>query len=84
MYLLFVLIQKVTKKSRLQIFQGTVVTVNKTRHNSPSAQTVTLSGIKLRNFIYSLTFTPILTPEKSAGQIKKGVKSYCRIVITEK
>ena len=42
--------------SRLQLFQGTelassaeptIVTVNKTRHNSPSAQTVTLSVITI-------------------------------------
>ena len=66
--LLFVLTQKVTKKSRLQLFQGTFVTVNYPRHNSPSAQTVTLSDIILRNLIHSLTFAQVLFPEKAAGR----------------
>jgi len=67
-FLLFVLTQKVTKKSRLQIFQGPVTAANNARYNSPSAQTVTLFGITMINLFYSLTFAPVLNPEKFAGR----------------
>jgi hypothetical protein len=54
-------------KTRLQIFRGTVVSVNEPRYNLSSAQTVSLSGIKMSRLLNALTLTPVLTPEKSAG-----------------
>jgi hypothetical protein len=56
-------------KTWLQIFRGPVARVNDPRYNSPSAQTVTLSGIKMCQYLNALTLSPVLTPEKSADLI---------------
>jgi len=47
--------------------------VKDTRYNSPSAQTVTLSGIQLVAGSSS-PFATILNPEKSAGPGKRSIR----------